>query len=107
MKVKYNKIGVNYNRTRKADPYLTKQLITHLRPIKAGRYLDIGCGTGNYTNALFKKGFQLLGIDPSQKMLEQAKVKNPLIDWRFGSAESTGLPNDYVDGIIGTLTIHH
>ncbi len=107
MKAKYNKIGVNYNRTRLADPYLTEELITQLRPTKAGRYMDIGCGTGNYTNALYKKGFQLIGIDPSVIMLEKAKAKNPLIDWRVGTAENTGLPNDHVDGIIGTLTIHH
>ncbi|GAA4955738.1 hypothetical protein GCM10023314_31870 [Algibacter agarivorans] len=43
-------------------------------------YLDIDCGTGNYTNALQKVGFHFIGIDPSNKMLEKAKLKNPKID---------------------------
>ena len=107
MEVKYDKIGTDYNLTRKADNYLTAQLLYHLKPIKGGKYLDIGCGTGNYTNELQKKGFQCIGIDPSKEMLEKAKLKNNKIDWRIGSAENIGLPQNFVDGIIGSLTIHH
>ena len=107
MEIKYDIIGTDYNLTRKADKYLIEQLIHHLKPTKYGKYLDIGCGTGNYTNELQKKGFQCIGIDPSEKMLNQAKLKNAEIDWKIGSAENTKLPNNYVDGIIGSLTIHH
>ncbi len=60
MQAKYDAIGTNYNQTRKADPYLTEQLLKHLNPTKEGVYLDIGCGTGNYTNALREKDFSLL-----------------------------------------------
>ena len=107
MSTKYNQIGINYNQTRKADPYLTEQLLKHLNPNKEGLYLDIGCGTGNYTSALQKKGFQCIGIDPSIEMLQKAQSNNKAIQWKIGSAEKTDLPKDSVDGIIGTLTIHH
>lgn len=107
MSVKYNQIGINYNQTRKADPYLTEQLVKHLNPKKDGLYLDIGCGTGNYTNALQEKGYQCIGIDPSIEMLQKAQAKNQNIQWKIGSAEKTDLPQQSVDGIIGTLTIHH
>lgn len=107
MEVKYDKIGTDYNLTRKADNYLTEQLLCHLKPKTDGKYLDIGCGTGNYTNALQKKGFDFIGIDPSELMLEKAKSKNDHIDWRIGSAENTHLPENFVNGIIGSLTIHH
>jgi len=40
-------------------------------------------------------------------MLEKAKSRYKQIDWQFGSAENTGLPETSVDGIIGSLTIHH
>ncbi|NKI30426.1 class I SAM-dependent methyltransferase [Croceivirga thetidis] len=107
MEVKYNTIGLDYNLTRRADKYLTKQLLYHLQPTKDGKYLDIGCGTGNYTNELHKNGFDFIGIDPSELMLEKAKLKNNKIHWKIGSAENTGLPANFVDGIIGSLTIHH
>ncbi len=107
MEIKYDEIGTDYNLTRKADKYLTEQLLHHLKPSKNGKYLDIGCGTGNYTNELQKNGFQFIGIDPSKQMLEKAKLKNNEIDWKIGSAEKVGLPENFVDGIIGSLTIHH
>ena len=107
MSTKYNKIGINYNQTRKADSYLTEQLLKHLNPIKGGLYLDIGCGTGNYTNELAKRGINFIGIDPSTEMLEKARHKNPNIRWEIGTAEKTSLPKDSLDGIIATLTIHH
>ncbi len=107
MEVKYDKIGIDYNITRKADPFLTEQLLKHLQPKKEGIYLDIGCGTGNYTSALKKKGFQWIGIDPSIEMLEKAKRKNENIDWRIGSAENLDLPSNSVDGITASLTMHH
>jgi len=107
MEVKYDKIGTDYNLTRKADKFLTSRLLKHLNPNKNGIYLDIGCGTGNYTNALQRKGHQFIGIDPSTQMLQKAKLKNNEIDWRIGFAEKTGLPQNFVDGIIASLTIHH
>ena len=107
MSTKYDKIGINYNQTRKADPYLTKQIVKHLNPAEQGLYLDIGCGTGNYTIALAEKGFQLIGIDPSIEMLQKAQLKNQTIKWQIGTAEKTDLPQNSVDGIIATLTIHH
>nr|WP_298998905.1 class I SAM-dependent methyltransferase [uncultured Allomuricauda sp.] len=107
MTAKYDKIGVDYNLTRKADPYLTQQLLYHLQPTKNGRYLDIGCGTGNYTHAFQKKGYDFMGVDPSKVMLDRARRKNQEIVWKIGSAENTGLLESSFDGIIGSLTIHH
>ncbi|MBT8183080.1 MAG: class I SAM-dependent methyltransferase [Eudoraea sp.] len=107
MKVKYDKIGIDYNSTRKADPFLTNKFIKHLSPIKDGIYLDIGCGTGNYTNELEKNGLQLIGIDPSERMLGKAKCINKNVDWRIGTVESIELSDNSVDGVIGSLTIHH
>ena len=107
MSEKYNQIGTNYNSTRKADPYLTEQLHHHLQPTTKGTYLDIGCGTGNYTLELHKKGINLIGIDPSELMLKKARQRNEQIEWRIGTAEDTGLQENAVDGVIATLTIHH
>ncbi len=107
MEIKYDKIGTDYDLTRKADKHLAENLLRHLNPGANGLYLDIGCGTGNYTNELQKKGFQFIGIDPSNEMLEKARVKNKHIEWRYGTAENAGLPDKSIDGIICSLTIHH
>ncbi len=107
MKEKYDIIGVNYNLTRKADPYLYKRLHFLLNPQIKGTYLDIGCGTGNYTAKFAQEGYQFIGIDPSLEMLEKAKSKNTSVRWRIGKAEKIDLPSHSVDGIIASLTLHH
>jgi SAM-dependent methyltransferase len=107
VEAKYDKIGVNYNVTRKADPLLVATFLKHLRPTLEGHYLDIGCGTGNYTIEFQKEGYQFIGIDPSHAMLEKARLKNKNIDWKKATAESIQLANSSIDGIVGCLTIHH
>jgi len=46
---------------------------------KAGKILDIGCGNGRDSNYFNKKGFQVTGIDISQKAIQKNsknKIKN-------------------------------
>ncbi|WP_103069516.1 class I SAM-dependent methyltransferase [Aquimarina sediminis] len=107
MQEKYDTIGVNYNLTRKADPYLFSRLQSLLSPSLEETYLDIGCGTGNYTTIFSEKGYQFIGIDPSSEMLEKAASRNNSISWKIGKAENIELPKESVHGIIASLTIHH
>lgn len=107
MKEKYDKIGKNYNRTRKADAYLAERIFHHLKPNKKGKYLDIGCGTGNYTIALNQKGVDFVGVDPSTEMLKKARAKDSKVEWKTGRSENIPLENVTIDGILASLTIHH
>lgn len=107
MSKKYDTIGVNYDSTRRPDPFLFSRMLHHLDPSFSSLYLDIGCGTGNYTCLFQEAGYQFIGIDPSEKMLNTARNKNQYVDWRSGTAESTGLQSASVDGILCTLTMHH
>lgn len=107
MKAKYDKIGIDYDLTRKADPYLMERMLYHLQPTVEGVYLDIGCGSGNYTHEFQQYGGQYIGIDPSMTMLDKAKKRNTTIDWRIGTAEETGLDTESVHGMTTFLTLHH
>lgn len=40
---------------------------------RRGKILDVGCGPGHDTDYLTKKGFDCLGIDLSEKMIDHAK----------------------------------
>jgi ubiquinone/menaquinone biosynthesis C-methylase UbiE len=51
-KAVYNTIGKTYDTTRKPDPEIVQTLIRLIQPKAKGHYLDIACGSGNYTNAL-------------------------------------------------------
>jgi len=103
----YNKIGTGYNHTRKADPYIAARLYALLDPVGGNNYLDIGCGTGNYTIRMAGTGLNFIGIDPSAIMLDEAKYKSKFVSWIQGSSENIPLADNSVDGAIATLTIHH
>ncbi len=106
-KVLYNSIGDGYNSTRKADPFIAECIYKSIYTGKDKIYLDIGCGTGNYTIALNNKGLTLYGIDPSEKMLETALQRNSNITWVKGKAENIPVRDNFFGGIFGTLTLHH
>ena len=104
----YDRIGQTYNSTRRADPYLASRLVALVDPRPNGQYLDIGCGTGNYTRILATAGGSCMGMDPSSTMLEAARsTPGPPVQWREGEAAATGLPDQSLDGITAFLTIHH
>ncbi len=107
MKAKYDLIGKEYNATRRADPYLFSRMLHHLAPSSHGKYLDIGCGTGNYTKEFDKKGIQFIGVDPSSEMLEKADDGNNNIHWMQGSAENIDAPSESFEGAVASLTMHH
>jgi len=39
------------------------------------RILEVGCGTGNYTQILQRKGYDIIGLDVSENMIRMAKKK--------------------------------
>lgn len=103
----YDKIGNQYNTTRQADPYLSKVMYEYLSQSGNGPFLEIGCGTGNYTRALHDRGLEIMGVDPSELMLATANANHPHITFQKGTAEEPGLPQNYFRGILAMLTIHH
>jgi len=103
----YNSIGVNYNTTRHADPYLTERFLHFLQAGPGKSFLDIGCGTGNYTIALAQNGVDITGVDPSDEMLNVARSRNLVIKWLKGYAEEIPAADGTYDGVMAMLTIHH
>ena len=43
--------------------------------INDGLVLDLGCGTGNMTELLAKSGYDMIGVDNAEEMLEIAMEK--------------------------------
>lgn len=52
---------------------------------KGGNILDIGCGTGYFTNYANKKGCKVEGIDIDEDNIRKAKNLYPDIDFKEGS----------------------
>lgn len=104
----YDRIGIGYDTTRRADTYLAQRMFHFLDASNKGlQCLDVGCGTGNYTAVLHEMGLDFIGIDPSEEMLSKARKKAPSIHWERGSAEGIDLPTSFIDRILISLSIHH
>ncbi len=72
-----------------------KSLVWQLAQPAAGESaLDVGTGTGNYACELAQQGLQVVGRDPSEAMLAEARRKPCDVTWEQGMAEE--LP--YADG---------
>jgi ubiquinone/menaquinone biosynthesis C-methylase UbiE len=72
--------------------------------------LDLGCGTGRFSEALAVHfDAEVIGIDPSKKMLEQARSKQPDVQVRYqiGRGEAIPLPDDSVDLVFMSMIFHH
>jgi ubiquinone/menaquinone biosynthesis C-methylase UbiE len=102
----YELIGQGYDQTRKADTHVTERLLHHLQLQPGERYLDVGCGTGNYTATLAGEKRLITGVDPSESMIKQAEEKYPNLPWVLGRAESLPFEDGAFQGAFTTLTIH-
>ena len=78
--------------------------------VRNQRVLDVGCGTGRYCELLAKKGANVVGIDPSAKMLEYAKRKitpNCRFELRLGRVEDASFPSNHFNVVVSALTVGH
>lgn len=77
---------------------------------KCARILDIGFGTGVLTKKLYDDGYEIYGIDFSERMIEIAKKKMPkaiLIQHDFTYGLPKEILNKRFDFIVSTYAMHH
>ena len=79
----------------------------HLAQDRSGNYLDIACGTGNYTSTLAQDGGGWTGIELSFKMLAAANGKSSQVQWCIGNAMALPFSGAVFSGAMCTLAIHH
>lgn len=83
---------------------------SHVKGQQIRTILDLGCGTGRFSEVLAVRfDAEVIGIEPSKKMLEQArsKVSDARIRYELGHGESIPLPADSVDLIFMSMVFHH
>ncbi len=103
----YDSVSSGYDATRRADPYIADRLAAWLSLREGRRYLDVGCGTGNYTVALGEKGGDWVGVDVSAGMITQARTKGLQNAWTLAKAEYLPYADGVFYGAICVLALHH
>jgi ubiquinone/menaquinone biosynthesis C-methylase UbiE len=73
--------------------------------VRGTRALDFGCGTGRSTRFLRDLAFEVIGVDISQIMLDQARARDPHGDYRLVADGSlAGFGSGTVDLILAAFT---
>lgn len=65
------------------------------RGFRGGAVLDLGCGTGNGTLQMLRRGLNVEGLDGSKEMLAVARAKLPGVRLHLASFENFQLPARY------------
>ncbi len=74
----------------------------------AGRTADIGCGSGREVAFLASNGFDAVGYDASDALLEQARARYPKLEFKAASLpELAGLPDSSFDNVLCETVIMH
>ena len=85
-------------------------LIVRGAEIEAGRrVLEIGCGTGMFTEMLARSGAKIVAVDISPDLLEKARARNlppDQIQFLHQSFEDTSLTGPF-DAVVGSSVLHH
>ncbi len=79
------------------------------RSSRIGTILDLGCGTGRYAGPLAEHfGAQVIAVDPSEKMLAEARRKNARnVTYLRGAGEQLPLGEASVDMVFMSMVFHH
>jgi ubiquinone/menaquinone biosynthesis C-methylase UbiE len=106
-------IATAYDAARSYRPEVLRQwldLIAMHVPDRPSVIVDLGCGTGRFTHPMAER-FQtrVVGIDPSEKMLEGARKKpgNSRVEFRQAPGEEIPLEDGSAEVIFMSMILHH
>ncbi|MFH0975815.1 MAG: class I SAM-dependent methyltransferase [Spirochaetota bacterium] len=68
---------------------------------------DLGCGPGQTTKYLNDLGIKISGLDISEKIIEQAKLNYPNINFRKGNILELDFENNSIAAIVAFYAIVH
>ena len=107
-------IPTAYDRARDHGPEVldlwTRTVEVLLDGRSVARILDLGCGTGRFSEGLAARfDAEVIGLDPSSKMLEIArrKQRDRRVRYEIGRAEAIPLADGSVDLIFMSMSLHH
>jgi SAM-dependent methyltransferase len=69
--------------------------------------LELGCGAGDLSAELLRRGARLTAIDISPGMVELARSRAAGASFVVAPAEETGLPDGSFDLVLGKWVLHH
>ncbi|HWK78703.1 class I SAM-dependent methyltransferase [Microbacterium sp.] len=96
-------IGEEYDRYRPGFPDAAADAIL---PERVGAVLDLGAGTGKFTELLVSRADRVAAVEPSVAMHDVLRAKLPGVEALAGGAESIPLPDGAMDAVTVAQAFH-
>jgi ubiquinone/menaquinone biosynthesis C-methylase UbiE len=106
-------IATSYDAGRRYSPSTLAHWLNVIAPWvpkrKGAEYLDLGCGTGRYSEVLAEQfGGHTVALDPSEKMLAEARKKaTDRVRYERAPGEALPLANQSIDMVFMSMVFHH
>lgn len=76
-------------------------VLDHLQDKHPAKILDMGCGSGYFCQLAALQGFQIYGIDKTESLLNEAKIRIPDAHWILANMEELPFPDNTFDIVCG------
>jgi ubiquinone/menaquinone biosynthesis C-methylase UbiE len=108
-RVDYDRLAATYDQRFGADSAAgTGQALGHMvERSRAGRVLEVGCGTGHWLELLAPVAGSLFGLDPSGGMLRQGRAKQIPACLSQGYAEQLPFADGVFEAVFCVNALHH
>ena len=92
--------------------FLWRNVFNKIGDLSGKKVCDYGCGTGNFSFELAKRGAKVYGIDISQKSIVLANQRKVLVGWdsmefSVQDAHKTNFESNFFDFVFGSGILHH
>ena len=99
----FERSGADYDRFRPGIPSAAAEM---LLPAPVEAVLDLGAGTGTFTERLLGRAGRVIAVEPAAAMLDVLRSKLPEVVAVDGTAESIPLPDTSVDAVAVAQAFH-
>ena len=104
---KYNKSAEEYAKSQagtesNADLNKLKSLLN-----SGNKVIDVGCAAGRDTRILKDMGFEVIGVDLAEKLLEIARKNNPDIEFAVADMRDLPFENSSFYAVWASAILHH
>ncbi|MBT5022423.1 class I SAM-dependent methyltransferase [Candidatus Woesearchaeota archaeon] len=104
----YDAIAEKFDKEYCRSIYFKKQLDNFVSRLKKGsKILDVGSGTGHVARYLCRKGFDVVGVDLSEKMVTLAKAKAPDAIFEVMDIRELKFDQNHFDSAICLFALNH
>lgn len=104
----YDALALDYSKYKtisEVDWHGYRAVLAALGDPKGKLILDIGCGQGNFSRVIADKGGKVVGVDLSQKMIEQAKRADSTVHYEVISRAQFPFSDNKFDAAISTFCL--